>query len=212
MSKQATITEKRCTRCEITKPVEDFYRIGRSHCKECERTEAAERMRDYNATPQGKASQALQTTRKAVRKVEAETGRKVKDDLTIYDVAITLGDSECIYCENEIPEEDRTIEHLTPLRDGGENSFSNIRMACRSCNSVKGDIPLILHFIRQQSDAKQAALIVGEVAVRERISFDEAFAMLTEQVRNYFDNKAAEAIKRIEETEAEDEESEGKKS
>lgn len=32
-----------------------------------------------------------------------------------------------------------SIDHVVPLRKGGKHSWSNVRLACRGCNSVKGD-------------------------------------------------------------------------
>lgn len=40
----------------------------------------------------------------------------------------------CIYCGKELFYEEATIEHITPLRDGGNNSITNFAIACKSCN------------------------------------------------------------------------------
>lgn len=185
MSKQQEITEKTCTRCEVEKPVEEFYGIERSRCKECERVEASERMKRYNGTFRGKASGALQTSKKAVRRIERETGRKIKDDLTLLDVAFVLSFPQCSYCGEDIPEADRTLDHITPLKDGGANTFSNITQACRSCNSRKSDYPA-LSYLHQNQDAWMIRQLVDKLAQRDRISYDEAFMRLFEDAVNYF--------------------------
>lgn len=195
MSKQATITEKRCTRCEITKPVEDFYRIGRSHCKECERTEAAERMRRYNGTFRGKASQALQTTKKAVRRLESE-GIEVVNTLTIHEVALTLGEDTCAYCGEEIPEQERTLDHIVPMKYGGGNTFENITMACSTCNSVKNDLPLVTYMVREQTEAEIVLKLFEHMATRGKKTFDEIFEQMAEDARTYYAIKTEEAIEK----------------
>lgn len=40
----------------------------------------------------------------------------------------------CIYCG--APSD--TVEHMVSLIDGGDNSFENLKPACRACNSREG--------------------------------------------------------------------------
>lgn len=42
----------------------------------------------------------------------------------------------CVYCGTD---EDLTIDHIVPLSKGGENTFGNCTIACRSCNASKSD-------------------------------------------------------------------------
>ncbi len=41
---------------------------------------------------------------------------------------------QCLYCGTT---EDLTIEHLTPLKRGGDNSYENLDRSCRDCNQSK---------------------------------------------------------------------------
>lgn len=43
----------------------------------------------------------------------------------------------CAYCDDE--EGPFQIDHVIPVTRGGSNEMSNLRVACRSCNSSKGD-------------------------------------------------------------------------
>lgn len=44
-------------------------------------------------------------------------------------------ESKCFYCQEELPEDKWTVEHLTRLCEGGHKIFStNIVMACAECN------------------------------------------------------------------------------
>ncbi|MEH7457955.1 hypothetical protein V7183_12135 [Bacillus sp. JJ1127] len=81
-NKQKKDETKLCTKCEAIKQVEEFYGAKRSHCIECEREEARGRMKAYNDTLRGKASQALQSSRKAVKRLDID----VCNDLTLRDV------------------------------------------------------------------------------------------------------------------------------
>jgi hypothetical protein len=46
----------------------------------------------------------------------------------------------CQYCGLRITcREEGTCDHVIPVSLGGSNEDSNLRLACRSCNSTKGD-------------------------------------------------------------------------
>jgi 5-methylcytosine-specific restriction endonuclease McrA len=42
----------------------------------------------------------------------------------------------CVYCSKEL--QDFSVDHIIPLARGGDNSFENLAISCRSCNSSKG--------------------------------------------------------------------------
>jgi hypothetical protein len=149
-------------------------------------------MRRYNGTFRGKSSQALQTARKAVKKVEKEQGVKVENTLTLNEVMFTLSASECLYCGRETEEHERTLDHLKPMKDGGENSFHNVCMACMECNRLKGDTPLMLHFIREV-DSDDAFRLVEQIATRKGVHFIEVFEELTTEIKRYYAKKVEKA-------------------
>ena len=45
----------------------------------------------------------------------------------------------CIYCNNKIPREQRSMDHIIPISRGGLHSIENLVMCCKSCNSSKRD-------------------------------------------------------------------------
>jgi 5-methylcytosine-specific restriction endonuclease McrA len=49
----------------------------------------------------------------------------------------------CVYCGNA----GGTIEHIIPVIAGGSGEWENLAGACRSCNSGKGDTPLLLFLL-----------------------------------------------------------------
>ena len=44
----------------------------------------------------------------------------------------------CVYCGTKFPANKLTMDHLTPLCDGGSHTVNNVVPACKSCNSKKG--------------------------------------------------------------------------
>lgn len=48
-------------------------------------------------------------------------------------------DPTCIYCNRVVTGENATAEHAIPRAKGGWNSPANVWLACRSCNTLKGD-------------------------------------------------------------------------
>lgn len=52
-------------------------------------------------------------------------------------------EGRCAYCNVEFASRtEATIDHVVALSAGGSNWPSNLRLACRSCNSEKGTLPL----------------------------------------------------------------------
>ena len=50
-----------------------------------------------------------------------------------------LRDSQlCLYCGERYPVKYLTRDHVTPLHQGGKNTWSNLVTACRDCNARKG--------------------------------------------------------------------------
>ncbi len=48
----------------------------------------------------------------------------------------------CQYCLKKMPELSLEVDHIDPVSRGGPDSFSNIILACYSCNSRKSDLYL----------------------------------------------------------------------
>ncbi len=197
-----TATTKVCRKCDEEKTVHEFYGAERSYCKECERVDANKRMKKFAGTFRGKAMYALGDSRKARRKVEKEKGITIKDDLTLYDVLLILAENECAYCGQDTKQSDKTIDHCTSMRHGGDNTFQNIVMACRVCNSLKSDTPLLLHMLKY-CDNYEVAKVLFALTARRQKPFDEVFADLTEDAKRFYDERTAILIARIEREKAE---------
>jgi 5-methylcytosine-specific restriction endonuclease McrA len=45
---------------------------------------------------------------------------------------------QCLYCYRDLDREEFHVDHIVPLAVGGTNEFSNLAIACKSCNLRKG--------------------------------------------------------------------------
>lgn len=48
----------------------------------------------------------------------------------------------CTYCGKQLTRFTATLDHITPVSKGGDNSAENLKTACLQCNSRKTDRPL----------------------------------------------------------------------
>jgi hypothetical protein len=44
----------------------------------------------------------------------------------------------CVYCGEQFPVEELTLDHVQPRVRGGDRSESNLVTACKACNTLKG--------------------------------------------------------------------------
>lgn len=51
-------------------------------------------------------------------------------------------DYKCKYCHKQLTRFTATLDHVTPVAEGGKNSFDNLVTACLDCNSRKNRRPL----------------------------------------------------------------------
>jgi 5-methylcytosine-specific restriction endonuclease McrA len=49
---------------------------------------------------------------------------------------------KCRYCEKQLTRFTATLDHVTPVAEGGDNSFGNLVTACLDCNSRKNKRPV----------------------------------------------------------------------
>lgn len=47
-------------------------------------------------------------------------------------------DYRCVYCGEQFPLEELTVDHVEPRVRGGDHSDGNLVTACRGCNTKKG--------------------------------------------------------------------------
>jgi 5-methylcytosine-specific restriction endonuclease McrA len=54
--------------------------------------------------------------------------------------AFTKQDGSCAYCGERLRARDATADHCKPVTRGGLTTRANIAMACKPCNSAKGQM------------------------------------------------------------------------
>jgi hypothetical protein len=60
--------------------------------------------------------------------------------LPIVNALMKRDGTNCFYCSQKMPEDDRSIEHLVPVAHGGPNHLSNLVLAHRKCNTKAGHL------------------------------------------------------------------------
>ena len=69
------------------------------------------------------------------RKRDAEGSHTAKEVQALYDSQ----NGRCAYCDCNLTETKKHLDHIVPLKRGGSNWVANLAWACRHCNTSKGD-------------------------------------------------------------------------
>jgi 5-methylcytosine-specific restriction endonuclease McrA len=59
-------------------------------------------------------------------------------------------EAKCCYCKHTFRADSLTLEHVIPLSVGGGWKIENLKLACRTCNTNRGSLPVWL-FIRMRN-------------------------------------------------------------
>ena len=62
-------------------------------------------------------------------------------------------DYRCVYCGEQFPAEELTLDHVQPRVRGGDRSDGNLVTACSACNTLKGHRRLV-DFLRDEPSAR----------------------------------------------------------
>jgi len=88
-----------------------------------------------------------------------DTTRRELDTATIRKFLINRDGARCFYCQRYHGQkivEQLTIEHLIPVAHGGNDTASNLVLACHGCNNKLGNAPL-----KEKIDYK-ISLLIGD--------------------------------------------------
>jgi 5-methylcytosine-specific restriction endonuclease McrA len=61
----------------------------------------------------------------------------------------------CVYCGEQFPEEELTLDLVQPRARGGDRSEGNLVTACKACNTLKGHRRLSL-FLRENPSSRES--------------------------------------------------------
>lgn len=137
---------KVCRECQVEKAFSEFYKTKKgthglnAYCKPCykskyhDKEKAKERTAKYRETHPERWKAAHR-----IHQHNRKSKIKATDDGTVTDEFLKeiYSRMNCYWCGLFVDEEDRTLEHVVELSEGGAHSASNIEMACLSCNSAR---------------------------------------------------------------------------
>lgn len=126
--RRPAVSEKQCRGCEETKALTEFYDPTLNYCKRC----ASSRVSRYQAMHPEKRREWSQARYAKSR----EAGPRVESGV-IWQMYEDQG-GMCAYCETPLFGNFH-VDHIVPLVRGGSNAWSNLAIACPSCNCSKGD-------------------------------------------------------------------------
>lgn len=153
---------KTCSGCKKSKPLTDFGKMAsakdglQGYCKSCKSSkykEWAENNSERNKTRQAEwkrenrdqlaayqrewTANNLDRAREINRRKYHKRRSLTKDTMIpgIWKLLIEAYGEACLKCGSD---DILTIDHIKPIALGGDNSFENLQILCKSCNSSKG--------------------------------------------------------------------------
>lgn len=134
-----TETHRECMNCNEMFLNEDMSG-NTSYCKTChkERFYDKEKARLATVRYRERHKERYQAAHR-ISQYNRRNKIKATEDGTVTDEFIIeiLNKENCCWCKKFVEEDDRTIEHLVELSNGGLHSASNIDMSCNKCNSSR---------------------------------------------------------------------------
>ena len=71
--------------------------------------------------------------------------------------------ARCLYCRKYLERDKASLEHLIPLSKGGTNHKDNLALACKACNSHRGNSDVAAYICeRAKTTPSQALKAVSE--------------------------------------------------
>jgi hypothetical protein len=184
MTNAIKVGMKKCSNPECKeKPLSAFGSYSNSkdgkqgYCRECKQ----KYNREYRTSPKGRAVRTLSKTRYERSKAEIELGHPVVDTLTSHQIAMVQAEDRCLYCGHPVEFGKMTVDHVRTFRNGGTNAYDNLLSCCFSCNTRKGDRP-ILEFLRKYATPMQTRRVIFRLAQRKGIGYFEMWEMLNGEV------------------------------
>lgn len=137
---------KECRHCKVSKPLTDFTPSKRgiqgvaAYCKPCfaDKYRNKDRAKEATARYRAKHPERWRAAHR-LHQLKRRNSIVATCDGTVTDSFLIelYNRTECYWCKQFVVRENRTLEHIIELIDGGVHSTSNIEMACSSCNSAR---------------------------------------------------------------------------
>lgn len=92
--------------------------------------------------------------RVAFRKWERETFRRLPAWFSAR-IRSTVGNAYftsdlCVWCQQPVLSEERSIEHIVPYSSGGDGSWENKALACIRCNGERSSQPMLMFLLQRR--------------------------------------------------------------
>lgn len=145
---------KQCLRCKIVKTLKQFRlnsrgRMGRSaYCIPCDKEYHVEvnskpgrreKQREYTRQYRERHGERWRFLHKCNMSQRRARKAKLDSGLVTNEFLLTIySTTHCYYCQEYVPETQRTCDHKIPLFRKGLHHPDNIVMACGTCNFSKG--------------------------------------------------------------------------
>jgi hypothetical protein len=137
---------KECRHCKVEKELTEFSPAKRgthgvaAYCRPCfaDKYRNKDRAREATARYRARHPERWKAAHR-IHQFNRRSNIKATDDGTVTDKFLKelYSRMNCYWCGLFVDEEDRTLEHVVELNEGGAHSASNIEMACMSCNSAR---------------------------------------------------------------------------
>lgn len=93
-------------------------------------------------------------------------------------------DHTCQYCGRSAPDVELQVDHVVPVTLGGRDEPSNLRTACRACNSGKSSIPSGAPRVEQVPFSRDRMAAALQEAYAETVRRPGRAKQLEEDIRN----------------------------
>lgn len=126
---------KQCIDCKEVKPLDEFFNMAKSpdgkhyYCKTCckfRRTVEGVQKRDTSSKISNRQQYRAQVE-----------GRERDRDLTLAKL-YKRDRGMCALCKQAVTPKQASIDHKTPIADGGTHTWDNVQLVHIRCNKVKG--------------------------------------------------------------------------
>lgn len=174
--------KRKCRNCGEVKEITDFEKDRRAKCE----TGRRNRCKTCKTQSDSKAAKAF----RRLYENQARYPIPIETDRQEFEALFEICGDRCAYCWDPFLNTP-TVDHIVALNNGGRHHFSNLTLVCKSCNSSKGDRPLLVFY--ERSTEFHPANLDGVIKIMAHFlkqSPDEVFQELRRHRDEYYAKEA----------------------
>jgi 5-methylcytosine-specific restriction endonuclease McrA len=88
--------------------------------------------------------------------------KKQRIPLNIRRMVINRDGMHCVYCDEDLTDQEIHLDHIIPESKGGPTTYDNLQVTCRKCNTSKGTLTESEFTERLRRRAKNILYRLGE--------------------------------------------------